>query len=116
MELTEILNIVFGSTSVVAVAAWFYFRKENKRLKQNEVKVSDVDTQRQQIELVELYKDKVLQLLDQVSEKQDTGNANQVRMLEKLSALDSRMDDVERYLNGPYHEWLAEQQAGKGAQ
>lgn len=27
MELSEILNIVFGGTLVVAVVAWFYFRK-----------------------------------------------------------------------------------------
>ena len=54
MQLSEILNIIFGGTSVVAVIAWLYFRKENKALKKNEVKVSDVDTQKQQIDLAEL--------------------------------------------------------------
>ena len=113
MELvTQIVIALLGGTSAVGIVQAIRFRKESKAIKANEVKVSDVDTQRQQMELVELYKDKVLALLDQVSEKQDTGNANQVRMLEKLAALDQRMDDVERYLNGPYHAWLAEQQKG----
>ena len=53
MQLSEILNIIFGGTSVVAVIAWLYFRKENKALKKNEVKVSDVDTQKQQMDLAQ---------------------------------------------------------------
>lgn len=112
MELSEILNIIFGGTSVVAVIAWLYFRKENKALKKNEVKVSDVDTQKQQIELAELYKDKVLELIGQVSEKQDSGNANQQRILEKLDRLEDKVEGIETYLNGPYHQWLAEKEEG----
>lgn len=115
MDWTAIILALLSGTTVGGVVEAFRYRRENRRLKENEVKVSDVDTQRQQMELVELYKDKVLALLDQVSEKQDTGNANQVRMLEKLAALDQRLDDVERYLNGPYHAWLAEQQKGGAA-
>lgn len=108
MQLSEILNIIFGGTSVVAVIAWLYFRKENKALKKNEVKVSDVDAQKQQIDLAELYKDKVLELIGQVSEKQDSGNANQQRILEKLDRLEDRVEGIETYLNGPYHKWLAD--------
>lgn len=107
MELSEILNIIFGGTSVVAVIAWLYFRKENKALKKNEVKVSDVDAQKQQMDLAEMYKDKVLELIGQVSEKQDSGNANQKRILEKLDRVEDKVGDIETYLNGPYHQWLA---------
>ena len=113
MELSEILNIIFGGTSVVAVIAWLYFRKENKALKKNEVKVSDVDTQKQQIDLAELYKDKVLELIGQVSEKQDSGNANQQRILDKLDTIDGRVDkqearlsDIVTYLNGDFQDFL----------
>ena len=113
MELSEILNIIFGGTSVVAVIAWLYFRKENKALKKNEVKVSDVDTQKQQIDLAELYKDKVLELIGQVSEKQDSGNANQQRILDKLDTIDERVDkqearlsDIVTYLNGDFQDFL----------
>jgi hypothetical protein len=110
MELSEILNIIFGGTSVVAVIAWLYFRKENKALKKNEVKVSDVDTQKQQIDLAELYKDKVLELMEQVSAKQDAGNENQGRILEKLDRVEDKVNDIETYLNGPYHQWLADKE------
>ena len=113
MELSEILNIIFGGTSVVAVIAWLYFRKENKALKKNEVKVSDVDAQKQQMDLAEMYKDKVLELIGQVSEKQDSGNANQQRILEKLDRVEDKVGDIETYLNGPYHQWLADKEGGK---
>lgn len=113
MELSEILNIIFGGTSVVAVIAWLYFRKENKALKKNEVKVSDVDAQKQQMDLAEMYKDKVLELIGQVSEKQDSGNANQQRILEKLDRVEDKVGDIETYLNGPYHQWLADKEGGR---
>ena len=113
MQISEILNIIFGGTSVVAVIAWLYFRKENKALKKNEVKVSDVDTQKQQIDLAELYKDKVLELIGQVSEKQDSGNANQQKILDKLDTIDGRVDkqetrlsDIVTYLNGDFQDFL----------
>ena len=113
MELSEILNIVFGGTSVVAVIGWLVYRKQNKRLKDNEVKVSDVDTQKQQIDLAELYKDKVLELIGQVSTKQDMGNENQQRILDKLDTIDERVDkqevrlsDIVTYLNGDFQDFL----------
>lgn len=110
MEISEILNIVFGGTSVVAIIGWLVYRKQNKRLKDNEVKASDVDTQKQQIELAELYKDKVLELMEQVSAKQDAGNENQGRILEKLDRVEDKVGDIETYLNGPYHQWLADKE------
>ena len=113
MQLSEILNIIFGGTSVVAVIAWLYFRKENKALKKNEVKVSDVDAQKQQMDLAEMYKDKVLELIGQVSEKQDSGNANQQKILDKLDTIDERVDkqearlsDIVTYLNGDFQNFL----------
>ncbi len=113
MELSEILNIIFGGTSVVAVIAWLYFRKENKALKKNEVKVSDVDAQKQQMDLAEMYKDKVLELIGQVSDKQDSGNANQQKILDKLDRLEDKVEGIETYLNGPYHQWLADKEGGR---
>ena len=73
-SLSIILNAVLGGTSLVAIIGWLIYRKENRKLKQNEVKVSDVDAQKQQIDLAEMYKDKVLELIGQVSAKQDAGN------------------------------------------
>lgn len=113
MDWSEILNIVLGGTSLVTIVGFLAYRKQNKRIKDNEVKSSDVDTQRQQIELAELYKDKVLELMEQVSTKQDTGNENQQRILDKLDKLDGRVDkqevrlsDIVAYLNGDFQNFL----------
>ena len=110
-----IMTLLSGTTFAGLVTGIVYYR-ENKRLKQNEVKNSDVETQKQQIELAELYKDKMLNLLDEVSKKQDTGNANQAKMLNKLDKLDERVDALENrvgnivtYLNGDYQGFLKRQ-------
>lgn len=112
-SLSIILNAVLGGTSLVAIIGWLIYRKENRKLKQNEVKVSDVDAQKQQIDLAEMYKDKVLELIGQVSAKQDAGNENQGRILEKLDRLEDKVEGIETYLNGPYHQWLADKEGGK---
>lgn len=112
-NLSVILNAILGGTSVVAIVGWFIYRKENRKLKQNEVKVSSADAQRQEIELAELYKDKMLAMMEQMSEKQDSGNENQHRILEKLDRLEDKVEGIETYLNGPYHQWLADKEGGK---
>lgn len=109
MEWVNIIIALLGGTSVAGVVEAIRYRKENKALKTNEVKVSDVDAQRQEIELADLYKDKVLEMLDQVSAKQDKGNDNQDRMLQKLDAMETRISNMEEYLNGNYKQWLEEQ-------
>lgn len=104
---------LLGGTSVIGVIQAVRYRKENKKLKENEVKVSNVEAQRQEMELAEMYKDKVLELLEQVSQKQESGNDNQALILKKLDDLDKRLDKVEgkvgnmeTYLNGKYQDFL----------
>lgn len=88
------------------------YRRENKKLKQNEVKTSDVDAQRQEIDLAVHFKEEMLTMMKQMSEKQDGSNDNQQRILMKIDKLEDKMDNIETYLNGPYHEWLAEKEKG----
>lgn len=116
MDWTAIVIGLLSTTTLGGIFSALVFFRQNKALKSNEVKQSDVDTQRQQIELAELYKDKMLGLLEQVSQKQDTGNTNQAKMLDKLDTLDTRMDGVETrvsdivaYLNGNFQEFLKDQ-------
>ena len=109
---SEILNLILGGVSIVTIVGMIVYRKQNRKLKDNEVKVSDVDTQRQQIELAELYKDKMLEMIEQMSAKQDAGNENQGRILDKLDRLEDKVEVIETYLNGPYHAWLAEKEKG----
>lgn len=120
MDWTNILNIVLGGTSIVSVIAAIRYRKQNRDLKNNEVKKDNAETQEKEINLAELYKDKMLELIEQVSQKQDSGNQNQHRILEKLDALDGRMDAMETrvgnivvYLNGDYQDFLQRQHQPK---
>lgn len=108
MELSEILNIVFGSTSLASVVLFFVFWKENRKLKQNEVKVSSADAQKQDIDLSDYFKNKMLAMMEQFSEKQADGNENQQRILDKLDRMEDKVGGIEDYLNGPYHAWLAD--------
>lgn len=117
MDWTTIIMTLLGGTSFLGVAGAIAYRKENKRLKENEVKISNIDAQKQEIDLAEMYKDKVVELaelMEQVSKKQDSGNDNQARILQKLDTLDERMDKVEgkvsdivTYLNGDFQDYLA---------
>ena len=116
MDWTSIIMTLLGGTSFLGVAGAIAYRKENKRLKMNEVKNSNVEVQRQEIELAEMYKDKVLELVEQLGHKQDSGNQNQERILDKLDKLDTRMDKTEEtlggivtYLNGDFQRFLERQ-------
>jgi hypothetical protein len=58
--------------------------------------------------------------MEQVSKKQDSGNDNQARILQKLDTLDERMDKVEgkvsdivTYLNGDFQDYLQRQHQPK---
>lgn len=120
MDWTSLLNIALGGTSVVAIIAAIIYRKQNRDLKNNEVKKDNAETQEKEINLAELYKDKMLELMEQVRQKQDSGNENQHRILEALgtmreqiSTMDGRLDKVEGsisdiviYLDGDYQDYL----------
>lgn len=113
MDWSVLLNFVFGGTTLIGVVQAVRYRKQNKALK-------DVEAQRAQIDLAELYKDKVIALLNEVSSKQDGGNANQQKMLEKLDTLDTRTEkveikisDIEEYLDGDFNQWKAKKQKPK---
>lgn len=103
------------------------YRRENRRLKQNEVKNSNTSTQKQEIELAELYKDKVLELLEQVSAKQDDGSAAMSKRLTELetginlkltsivrtqTAYNRRLTLLEKYANGSFEEFKRNQKKG----
>lgn len=120
MELTEILNIVLGGTSVAAIVTAIIYRKQNKTIKQSEADQANVEAQKAQIELADLYRDKMLEMMDLLNTKQDKGNLNQEKMITMLGNLDTRvdnlevrMDNVEGFLDGELVAWIAEQNKQK---
>lgn len=114
MEMFEnLLNIVISSglvVTIVEVVKSIRNRHEDKKIKQAEATTADTEAQEKQMSLAEMYLEKVLALTE-------TGNDNQRQMMEKLDTIDRRTDkqeiqigNIEEYLNGNYHNWLAEKQ------
>jgi hypothetical protein len=120
MELTEILNIVLGGTSIAGIVAAIVYRKQNRKIKTAEADQANVEAQKAQIELADLYRDKMLEMMDLLNTKQDKGNLNQEKMITMLGNLDTRVDNlevrmgnVEGLLDGELVSWIAEQNKQK---
>lgn len=109
----NLFNIVISSglvLTIVEVVKSIRNRREDKKIKQAEATTADTEAQEKQMSLAEMYLEKVLKLTE-------TGNDNQRQMMEKLDIIDNRTDkqeiqigNIEEYLNGNYHNWLAEKQ------
>ena len=111
------------NTIIMAVVAFLFswetinnirYRRENRELKKNEVKKDDVETQKQQIDLVAYFKDQVLTMLEDVRKAQHTGNDNQDRILLKLDKLEDTVSEVVGFLDGPFDDWRKEHQKKGG--
>ena len=120
-NLSEILNWVFGGTSLIGVVTTIAFWRKSKRkeeadtqIKEAEAMTSHLDVQRQEMELADLYKQKVLEMMELLNAKQDKGNMNQDKMISMLGNIDRRLDVVEEdvgnikgYLDGDLQKWIA---------
>lgn len=85
------------------------FRKEHKKMKQNEAKTSDVDTQKAQIELGDLFLDKSKEMFQKMQELQE-----QTLLATQKNGVDN--EDIIRQLNEVIAEQkrLAEEQQKQG--
>ena len=104
MDWTTILVSLFGTLTTVEFINGIRFRKAQKRMKDNEAADSDTATQEKQINLAELYLQKVMSVTE--------GGWNKVE--ERLDKIDVRISYVEEYLNGEFKKFAAEKKgAGK---
>ena len=117
---TSIVIDALSITSVLAIVQAIRFWKQNKKLKNNEVKKDDVETQKAEIDLAHLYKEEMLKVIQLLKDSQSENSDNQEKMINKLDVLDERLEkveikmtDIETYLNGPYHQWLADKEQNK---
>ena len=106
---------------VVELGTWLRNRKADKVKAEAEAaqasanaQVSDVEAQKAQIDLAELYKEKVLQMVELISTKQDNGTAKQDKMIQMLGNLDTRVDNlesrvanIEGCIDADLKEWIA---------
>ena len=105
MDIWSIAQMVVGGgfvAGVVELGTWLRNRKADKVKAEAEAaqasanaQVSDVEAQKAQIDLAELYKEKVLQMVELISTKQDNGTAKQDKMIQMLGNLDTRVDNLE---------------------
>ena len=116
MDWNSIIIDALSVTSILSIIGLIRFWKQNKRLKNNEVTKDNVETQKAEIDLANLYKEEMLKVIELLKSSQSENTDNQEKMINKLDNLDTRLEkieikttDIETYLNGPYHEWLASQ-------
>ena len=127
MEWTEILNWVFGGTSIVGLATTVIFWNKSKRAKEaetvtaesnaqqskSEAEQADIATQMQKIELGNKYMKDTLDMVELVKKSLDRSDGNQEKMMQKLDTLaeqnkkqDGLLTDIVTYLNGDFQEFL----------
>ena len=118
MDWNSIIIDALSVTSILSIVGLIRFWNQNKKLKNNEVTKDDVETQKAEIDLANLYKEEMLKVIELLKESQSENNGNQEKMINKLDNLDTRLEkmelklsDVEEYLNGPYHQWLASKES-----
>ena len=127
MELTEILNYIFGGTSLVGLVTTLIFWSKSKRAKEaetvtaesnaqqskSEAEQADIETQKQKIELGNKYMKDTLDMVELVKKLLDRSDGNQEKMMRKLDTLaeqnkkqDGLLTDIVTYLNGDFQEFL----------
>ena len=100
------------------VISAIWYRKQNKTIKNSEATQADVEAQKSQIDLANKYRDEMLNMVQMVKEANEKNFTNQDEIIRMLGKLDNRIGKLEtnygyvqEYLNGGYHNFLAEKQS-----
>jgi ABC-type protease/lipase transport system fused ATPase/permease subunit len=124
MDVWSIIQMVVGGgfvAGVVEFGTWLRNRKADKVKAEAEAaqasataKTSDIEAQRQEIDLMKYMRETMAEWMAQTEEGNKKNFANQDKMMGQLSRMDERLEkielrvgDIETYLNGEYHTWLA---------
>ncbi len=115
MDWTAILLALLSGTTVCGVVETVRYKRQNMTIKDSEATQSSVEAQKSEIELANVYRDEMLKMVQMVKDANDKNFSNQDQMMEKLTRMDERLEkielrvsDIETYLNGNYHAWLAQ--------
>jgi Flp pilus assembly protein TadB len=120
MELTEILNWVFGGTSLVGLATTLIFWNKSKRKEEaetqkteSEAEQADIETQKQKIDLGNKYIEDTFKTVEMMKDLLNRSDGNQEKMMRKLDTLaeqnkkqDGLLTDIVTYLNGEFQDFL----------
>lgn len=105
-DLTQVVMTLLGGTTIGGIVAAVRYRRQNKALKENEVKKDDVETQREQMNLAEEYMKKVMELSEMnYQQALKNGNDNE-NILQKIDVIAEEQANIVKYLNGDYQDFL----------
>ena len=120
MECTEILNYIFGGTSLVGFVTTIIFWNKSKRKEEaetqkteSEAEQADIETQKQKIDLGNKYIEDTFKTVEMMKDLLNRSDGNQEKMMRKLDTLaeqnkkqDGLLTDIVSYLNGDFQEFL----------
>ena len=124
MELPVLLSYIFGGTSLVSIALFFIYFRQNKRLKNNEVSQSDTKTQKEQIDLGMQFiesANKAAEIIQQATQNTDSKiDALSQRIETKMTgitrnqtSMNKKLKLIEQYLNGGFKQYVEDQKNAK---
>lgn len=114
-----IADVLFGGTSIFAVATAIRYRKENKELKKLEVKSAsseadkgDIEVQQEKLNLGDAYLEKVMavtELAYKATLKNNEDILSTTKQLgEKMDSVQRIVKDIVEYLDGDFDKHLKE--------
>ena len=124
MEIPVLLSYIFGGTSLVSIALFLIYFKQNKRLKNNEVSQSDTKTQKEQIDpgmqFIESA-NKAAEIIQQATQNTDSKiDALSQRIETKMTgitrnqtSMNKKLKLIEQYLNGGFKQYVEDQKNAK---
>lgn len=111
MDWNAIIMMLLGGTTVGGVVSAIWYRKQNKTIKESEATQADVEAQKAEIDLANKYRDEMLNMVQMVKDANEKNFTNQDEIIRSLTRLETKVGDIESYLNGPYHQYIAEKQS-----
>ena len=122
-----VVSIIATIVGLIGGGIGILFWRENKRLKQEEAKQSNVATQSQEIDLGKKYIEESVSAVKWIKTMLETNNAETSQMLSKLTEMEGWVEKklaavnrslvstnkklglIEKYLDGPYKEFVKQQ-------
>lgn len=90
---------ILGGTSVAGVFQAVRYRRQNKAMKNMEVRKTELEEQSERIDLGEKYLEKVMMLTERNFDAINKGND---ALIEKIDTIDTRICNIEEFLNGDF--------------
>ena len=136
MDWTSLIITLLTSTTLLGLISFIFYRKENKKLKQQEVENASVETQSMEIDLGKKYIEESVNVVKGIKSLLEANNADTAAIAAKMDGVETRMVDmekklatynrnivgynnrlrtIERFLNGNLKEFTAQEKEAKRA-